>query len=146
MATWGRRAAAILLDLVILAIPTIVITTVATAHAPAPTGTYGNEHIPSQYWVALGLSLVVLLGYFSFFDGNKRGQTIGKMALGIAVRDVNTGAPVGAGRALGRRLFFCATYLLFVVGFIVNILWPLWDPRKQGIHDKVANTCVVDVR
>ena len=29
------------------------------------------------------------------------------------------------------------------VALILNILWPLWDPQKQTLHDKAAGTIVV---
>ena len=29
---------------------------------------------------------------------------------------------------------------------LLNYLWPLWDDKKQAIHDKVAKTNVVRIR
>ena len=26
---------------------------------------------------------------------------------------------------------------------LVDVLWPLWDAKKQALHDKVAGTAVV---
>jgi uncharacterized RDD family membrane protein YckC len=137
--------AAILLDAVILFVPTLIIVGVASAGRQT-TDANGQRMISRSDWEALALSLIVALAYFAFLDGSRRGQTVGKMALGIAVRDARTGAPVGAARALGRRIFFFACYLGFVIVFLVNILWPLWDPRRQALHDKVAGTVVVDLR
>jgi uncharacterized RDD family membrane protein YckC len=28
----------------------------------------------------------------------------------------------------------------------LDVLWPLWDSRRQALHDKVARTVVVKVR
>jgi uncharacterized RDD family membrane protein YckC len=88
---------------------------------------------------------VVSLGYFSFLDGGRRGQTVGKMAVGIAVRDIDTGGPIGAGRALLRRFIFFATYFGLIL-FVINALSPLWDRRRQAWHDKVVHSCVVNIR
>jgi len=29
---------------------------------------------------------------------------------------------------------------------LLDVLWPLWDDKKQAIHDKIAGTNVVRVR
>jgi uncharacterized RDD family membrane protein YckC len=65
--------------------------------------------------------------------------------VGIAVRDIDTGGPVGAGRALLRRFVFFVTYLGLIL-FVLNALSPLWDRRRQAWHDKVVRSCVVDIR
>jgi uncharacterized RDD family membrane protein YckC len=39
--------------------------------------------------------------------------------------------------------FWMGVVGLGLVIYLVNILWPLWDPRKQTLHDKVAGTLVV---
>ena len=31
-------------------------------------------------------------------------------------------------------------------GFFIDLLWPLWDKKRQALHDKAARTVVVDVR
>jgi uncharacterized RDD family membrane protein YckC len=78
--------------------------------------------------------------YYWLFTGLK-GQTLGKMAVGIKV--VNTegytpGLGIAALREIpGKILSFIAIYLGF--------LWIIWDGQKQGWHDKIANTYVLKV-
>lgn len=144
MAQWWQRAVAFLLDLVVLAIPNTIIVTVIAGTA-ASSGVINTAHVAPRVWEAIGVALVVSLGYFSFLDGGRRGQTIGKMALGIAVRDIVTGGPIGAGRALVRRFLFFAFYFGLIL-FVINALSPLWDRRRQAWHDKVVGSCVVRVR
>ena len=81
-----------------------------------------------------------------------RGATPGKMLFGMVVR--RTG---GAGRlttvdALRRQLVTIAANaislvpLVGILGTVVTIVdpaWLLWDPRRQALHDKVADTVVV---
>jgi hypothetical protein len=33
--------------------------------------------------------------------------------------------------------------LLFVIPFIVDIFWPLWDRENNTLHDKMAGTLVL---
>ena len=87
-------------------------------------------------------SLVIGIAYFAYFEGGPRGQTIGKMALGIRVVDFNTGGPIGYGRGVIRYL---ARILSAIVCFL-GYLWMLWDKEKQTWHDKIATTVVVPVQ
>lgn len=146
MAEWWQRFLAYLIDGLILLLPEAII--IGAAAGPNTNTTFGSasDTITRGEWVGLGIALIVNLGYFAFMDGSRRGQTIGKMALGIAVRDINHGGPIGAARALLRRVVFMAFLLGTFILFLVNALWPLWDRRRQGLHDKVVASCVVKVR
>jgi uncharacterized RDD family membrane protein YckC len=93
----------------------------------------------SIIWVASAI-------YYGALNGSRRGQTVGKMALGIAVRDERTGGPIGFWRGLGRYLITLVFTLALVVPYVVDSLAPLWDRRRQAWHDKVARTVVVDLR
>jgi uncharacterized RDD family membrane protein YckC len=85
--------------------------------------------------------------YFGFMNGSKRGQTVGKMAMGIAVRDARTCQRVRFWRAVGRSLISGVVFqLLAEIPFVLDSLAPLWDKRRQSWHDKVAGTIVVDLR
>ena len=33
--------------------------------------------------------------------------------------------------------------VLFVIPWIIDMLWPLWDDRNQTLHDKVVGTVVL---
>jgi uncharacterized RDD family membrane protein YckC len=144
MAQWWQRLVAFLLDGVVLAVPNTIIISVIAGGALTAGATSASSLAP-RVWEAIGVALVVDLGYFSFLDGGRSGQTVGKRALGIAVRDGDSGGPVGAGRALVRRFFFFATYFGLIL-FILNALSPLWDPRRRAWHDRIVRSCVVSVR
>ena len=144
MAQWWQRVVALALDAVVLAIPNTVIVSLVAASAVS-TGVITSTNVGPRVWEAIGVAAVVSLGYFSFLDGGHRGQTVGKMAVGIAVRDIDTGGSIGAGRALLRRFVFFATYFGLIL-FVINALSPLWDRRRQAWHDKLVHSCVVIVR
>lgn len=80
-----------------------------------------------------------------------RGQTLGKMMMGIKVVSLDSPAPIGFGRAF-RRWAQLGVWTLFwwcLVGFVVQFLdslSPTFDPRlRQAWHDKAARTVVVAV-
>jgi uncharacterized RDD family membrane protein YckC len=84
--------------------------------------------------------------YYAAMNGSRRGQTLGKMALGIAVRDARTGGPIGFWRGMGRFLITVVFQIALMVPYLVDSLAPLWDRRRQAWHDKVAHSVVVDLK
>lgn len=67
-----------------------------------------------------------------------RGQTPGKMLLNIKVLR-GDGSNITLGYALLRYLGYIVCGLTLGIGF----LWIGFDARKQGLHDKIADTVVV---
>jgi uncharacterized RDD family membrane protein YckC len=90
---------------------------------------------------AYGLSTLISWGYYTYFEGGPRGQTVGKMALGIRVISLDSGGPIGYGRAFVRQLVKIVSAFVILLGY----LWMLWDREKQTWHDKAAGSVVVPV-
>ena len=86
-------------------------------------------------WAPSGLVLSVAywLGFWAW-----RGQTPGKMAAGIKVIRTDS-SPVKWPCVLYRFL----GYIVSVVPLFIGFIWVAFDGRKQGIHDKIADTYVV---
>jgi len=116
--------------------------------------------IYQSHWIAglivVGIVFAVIdIGYFALLNGSEKGQTVGQMALGIAVRDEATGGAIEPALA-GLRIIVLAPEMVLgwipVLGALANLytivagLSPLWDSRRQGFHDKVAHTDVIKVR
>ena len=87
------------------------------------------------------LSLAINWGYYTYFEGGPRGQTVGKMALSIRVLDLKEGGSIGYGRAFVRQLVKIVSGAVILLGY----LWMLWDREKQTWHDKAAGSVVVPV-
>lgn len=81
------------------------------------------------------LPLVLVLLFWVRF-----GATPGKQLMDCRVVLVATGEPPGWSRALLRYIGYFVSLLTLGLGF----LWILWDPRRQGFHDKIAGTVVID--
>jgi uncharacterized RDD family membrane protein YckC len=84
------------------------------------------------------IALVGIAGYQIYFWGTS-GQTIAMRMFHLKVVDANTGAPIGIGRAVVRWLMTLVNSWACYVGWI----WVAFDARKQGWHDKVANSVVL---
>jgi uncharacterized RDD family membrane protein YckC len=84
------------------------------------------------------IAIVVSVVYWIYFWGSS-GQTIGMRVLRLRVVDADNGAPIGYGRAAIRFLMSIINSLACYIGWI----WVAFDARKQGWHDKVANSVVI---
>jgi uncharacterized RDD family membrane protein YckC len=82
----------------------------------------------------MALVLVVTVGLWLKFMG-----TPGKLLLECQIVDADTFLPMSSKQALLRYVAYLASILPLMLGF----LWVARDPRKQGFHDKIANTVVL---
>lgn len=71
-----------------------------------------------------------------------KSATPGKMIMKLKVVNVNTLEPLTAPQAVGRYLGYYISTLFLCLGFI----WVAFDKRKQGWHDKLANSTVIKAR
>ena len=99
-------------------------------------------------WLAGVLVFIVYWALFIALLG--RGLTPGKLVVGIrAVRE--DGSDLGWGLGFVREVVIkrvLGAFLLLFAGLylLADGLWPLWDPRRQTLHDKMVGTIVVQGR
>jgi uncharacterized RDD family membrane protein YckC len=65
--------------------------------------------------------------------------TPGKMALKLRIVNVKTGSKLSVGQAVGRYF----AYILSAIPLGLGFIWVGIDKKKQGWHDKLANTVVI---
>lgn len=140
-ASYGRRVLAYLLDSLITGVLGLAL--IWPAGGLEVDDRSGGGFSFEVNTVGVLISLLIGVLYFGGLHGTARGQTVGKMALGIRVVDLDAGTPIGFGRATVRYLITVLFSVLCVVPWIVDHLWPLWDPQRQALHDKVVRSAVV---
>lgn len=86
-----------------------------------------------------GVGLLIGAAYNWYFWTRHNGQTLGKMVMGIRVIRRN-GQPLSDTDALIRYFGYYLNSILFGIGW----LWAFIDREKQGFHDKLADTVVVE--
>ena len=89
-------------------------------------------------WEVLNLALPALatVAFWAWMQ-----TTPGKWLLGLRLVDADTGQAPRLSQCLVRYLGYFVSALVLCLGFF----WIAWDARKQGWHDKMANTLVVRV-
>ncbi len=85
------------------------------------------------------LAMVVMWIYEAVMHSSSKQATLGKMALGIRVADLE-GKRISFGRATGRH------FGKYLSGFIMNVgyFMAAITQKKQALHDIVAGTLVLD--
>lgn len=88
--------------------------------------------------IAAWLAAIAMWISYSYQAG-KTGQSPGMRMQGIRCISEETGQPIGGGQGIVRY------FAHFVDSIICDIGWlfPLWDPKKQTIADKIMKTIVV---
>ncbi len=99
-----------------------------------------REHV-TRFLDDLGAGLGWGIVYFSLLPAWWGGQTVGKKLLRLRVVEL-TGKPMTVLRSLKRYGGYAAGLATGGLGF----LQVLWDPNRQGLHDKAAHTAVLDLR
>ena len=135
LAEWWQRVVAIIIDGILLVIVLSVFARVLD--------------IDTGGWINVRWQIISLIGgllYYGFLNGSENGQTLGKMAIGIRVRDADTGGPIGTNRGFAREFVVWLLGLPFGILALIDGLWPLWDERRQSWHDKAVNSIVVKAK
>lgn len=141
LATPARRLAGFLLDVIIyVGIATVALIIVGTDFDALARG----DDVVSGPVLFM---IVIVIGVYQVTLITSRGQTVGKMLVRTRVIDdtsrglpsfqqafVRWGAPAAVGAVPWLSLLAPLMYA-----------WLLRDPRRQGLHDKLAGTMVVSV-
>jgi len=142
LAGWWTRGGALGIDLLITGAIELALLLIVWALDGSPRWTFSHTETLA---FEIGLPVAVLYAPLLLSrSGERNGQTIGKRAVSIRVVRED-GQPVTflsalVREALGRQVPALLSSGLYVP---VDYLWPLWDARRQALHDKVGRTLVV---
>jgi uncharacterized RDD family membrane protein YckC len=138
------RFVAVFIDGIIVSIPTFILGLIVGVIYGVASGVSGNNNNPTANSAFTGVqalidlfAFVISVGYFVYFWG--RGSTLAMRLFHLRVADATTGLPIGYGRAALRYV----GYILSVIVCYIGLIWAAFDSRKQGWHDKIASTVVL---
>jgi len=87
----------------------------------------------------LGFVILSTWLYYAWFESSERQATLGKMALGLYVTDME-GRRLSFGRASGR---FFAKIVTGVIPFFIGYIMAGFTAKKQALHDMIAGCLVL---
>ena len=122
------RAAALVIDALIVAVTVV----------PVMVLGFGIREVEPGEWWELAVFAAVTVAVIGFWRAC--GATPGKIALALRIVDAKTGGPPKTLQLIVRFIAYAVSALPLYLGF----LWVAVDRRKQGWHDKIAGTIVVN--
>jgi uncharacterized RDD family membrane protein YckC len=154
-ASWLRRAGGFLIDSVVVLAVTVLLAKAIGAHtAFSSTGAHGHvalRALNARLLVAALLSAVLSFLYALAFLASPWQATLGMRACRVHVARASDGGHVTLGHSAARAGIFMVEQVTFtllsivgLLGYLADMCWPLWDARRQTVHDKLARTVVVD--
>lgn len=135
-AGFWRRLAAALVDGIILNISVFVISFIFGIIYGLSTGTAEGAEV-----IASILSIFIVWLYFAGMESSSKQATLGKMAIGIAVTDLNR-ERISFGRATGRYFGKIISALILCIGYLMAG----FTEKKQALHDMMAGCLVIKKR
>jgi uncharacterized RDD family membrane protein YckC len=121
-----------------------------TGESHCTTSSYGGYSAyctssPSIIGVLVsGLASLAALVYVVWNYGYKQGTTgssIGKGIMKFKVVSEKTWQPIGFGMSIVRQLAHFVDAIICYIGY----LFPLWDPKRQTLADKIMTTVCVPI-
>jgi uncharacterized RDD family membrane protein YckC len=127
-----RRVGATLIDSILL----VLVTTPLLWFAYGPRYWSSTAFIrgPADIVISWVLPAVATVAFWSW-----RQATPGKIAISARIVDATTGDTPSVGQWLARYL----GYFVAIIPVGLGMIWVAFDDRKQGWHDKLAHTVVV---
>ncbi|OAZ03756.1 RDD family protein [Flavobacterium succinicans] len=96
------------------------------------------QFLKERNWIR-ETSFIIWILYCIIMESSKYQGTFGKHIMGIKVIDEN-GTRLSFSKSTARNISKIVSYLILALGF----LWILFDKKKQGWHDKLSKTFVVN--
>ncbi len=154
-AGFWKRVAAYILDAIILYVPNLLIMksmggdaaqeTMKQAMLAAPGDPQVMLAAYEQFYTTMGTAMIITTAlawlYFAVCESSRWQATPGKLALGIRVTNLQ-GNPISFPHALVRYLAKFLSVITLGFGFLMVG----WTRRKQGLHDMLAKTLVLNGR
>ena len=132
-----RRLVARILDMLTVVVLGLMVLPFFDVSAGDPTTLRGGPF----------LAFLAIWGVYEIGLTSWRGMTIGKMAARVKVVDRSTGRTPSLLVCAVRWMVPAAAGLipyLGLIGWVVVYMWILGDVNRQGLHDKLAGTLVVN--
>ena len=128
----AERFVALLIDWGLIFIPYQILVALYVNHA--------MPELETAYWLLAAGNIFFIL-YETIFSCGGR-STLGKKLVGIRVENVQTGQPLGFGKAFVRAVGYYISAGLLMCGFLLSFI----DNQKRALHDYLAGSVVMQAR
>ncbi|TPG35895.1 RDD family protein [Mycolicibacterium hodleri] len=106
----------------------------------------GNNGPSGLAWILFAVLELLALAFVVWNLGLRQGRTgssIGKRIMKFKVVGEDTLQPIGFGKSVLREFVYLVAYGLAGIVWLIAVLFPLWDPKRQTLVDKLIRTVAV---
>jgi uncharacterized RDD family membrane protein YckC len=138
LAPIGRRMIGLILDQILVAFP-VVLVVIALGYTPSDT-------VTSRALLVFNVALITTALIYETVMIAMLGRTVGKYATGIRVVRLIDGQRPTWSSSVMRALVPLSLGAIPRIGVFLSVMcyaMALWNPLRQGLHDKAAGTLVV---
>src|SRR5215471_8289213 len=152
-ASFSRRGLARFIDLLVVLAPCgifylgnrtlgfpVTYTSLFNWQRPETATMFMTYDFPGVLAIFIVIKLFIAYPYFALMECSRWQGTVGKLAMGIKVTDIN-GDRISFGRATGRYFLKGVSSFEFMLGYLIS-----FSDQRQTWHDYMANTLVVRSR
>jgi uncharacterized RDD family membrane protein YckC len=151
-ASFGRRLVALILDIIIIGVlqSFVIVPVLAVLGLSFVPDIQNMENMDESQAVGMAAAIMGAIGtiwiisacisffYFSLLESSKLQGTIGKLAMGVVVTDME-GNRISFGKAALRAIGRYVSYVILCIGFLMAA----FTDKKQALHDMIASTLVM---
>ncbi|WP_405582088.1 RDD family protein [Streptomyces sp. NBC_01190] len=139
LAAAGKRVLARIIDVIIVLIPAYLLEWAAEG-MQIHNATAGRSAVGGVFAAGFGF-------LYEWLTTRSRGQTVGKRAMRIRTAMLADGSvPTSTASALRAAVLWLPVFCCYIIWFLAIGITVAFDrPYKQGIHDRIARTVVVEV-
>ncbi len=136
------RFVQLLIDNIILAIISFILTIPFLASVVTVNTSTGAVSLGPGYYARLALGIVIALLYFTLLLG-RYGQSVGMKAVKIKVVNEADSSPIGYEAAFVRTILLYIDAIPYIIPFLLGAILIWTSEKKQRLGDRVAHTVVV---
>ena len=144
-AVWTDRVIGYLIDSILVGVGMAILYGIAGAFVAMISGLGGHNLAGGMCCMLILLFPIasLLVGIFNrVYLVSTRGASIGQGIMRLKVVDAN-GNLLTMGTAFIRLLAQVGLSFVPIVGPLLDLMWPLWDERRQTLHDKAVGCYVL---
>jgi len=144
-AVWTDRVIGYLIDSILVGVGMAILYGIAGAFLAMISGLGGHDLAGGMCCMLILLFPIasLLVGVFNrVYLVSTRGASIGQGVMRLKVVDAN-GNLLTMGTAFIRLLAQVGLSFVPIVGPLLDLMWPLWDEKRQTLHDKAVGCYVL---
>lgn len=133
------KSLAFIIDMILLVVIFVITLITLIVVEVIVNGEVVSDSLLCAIWLVLDIT--IFFAYFILLE--KKGQTIGKMVMGIKIVNEFNQKPISYGQSIIRNLLLIIDLIPYLVPGLIGFIFSFGSEKKQRIGDIIAKTLVI---